>query len=67
MRVCLCRLRVFEFLYLELIFQMDFYDILKDTFTKGQSQQDITVSEVVEELKVKLSVLMEGPILNEEL
>lgn len=47
---------------MELIFQMDFYDVLKDTFTKGESQQDITVSEVVEELKVKLSVIMEESI-----
>ena len=41
---------------------MDFNDVLKDTFTKGESQQDITVSEVVEELKVKLSVIMEESI-----
>ncbi|MFJ7637335.1 hypothetical protein [Peribacillus sp. NPDC097225] len=38
---------------------MDFYEILKDTFAKGESERDITVSEVVEELKVKLSVIME--------
>lgn len=41
---------------------MDFYDVLKDTFTKGESQQDITVSEVVEELKVKLGIIMEESI-----
>ena len=41
---------------------MDFNDVLKDTFTKGESQQDITVNEIVEELKVMLSVIMEGPI-----
>ncbi|MFJ7847263.1 hypothetical protein ACIQZM_07585 [Peribacillus sp. NPDC097206] len=41
---------------------MDFYEILIDTFAKGESQQDITVSEVVEELKVKLSIIMEESI-----
>ncbi|WP_285289451.1 MULTISPECIES: hypothetical protein [unclassified Bacillus (in: firmicutes)] len=38
---------------------MDFFDILKDTFTKGESGQDVTVNEFVEELKEKLSGIME--------
>lgn len=41
---------------------MEFYDILKDVFAKVETEQDITVNEVVEELKVKLSVIMEGSI-----
>jgi hypothetical protein len=41
--------------------QMDFFDILKDTFAKGESGQDITVNEIVEEIKEKLSGIMEEP------
>ncbi|WP_286184430.1 hypothetical protein [Bacillus sp. SD075] len=40
---------------------MDFFDILKDTFAKGESGQDVTVNELVEEIKEKLSVIMEQP------
>ncbi|WP_339200371.1 hypothetical protein [Peribacillus sp. FSL P2-0133] len=42
-------------------FQMDFYDILKDTFAKGESGQDVTVNELVEEIKEKLSGIIEEP------
>ncbi|WP_458354824.1 hypothetical protein [Peribacillus frigoritolerans] len=40
---------------------MDFFDILKDTFAKGESGQDITVNELVEEIKEKLSGIIEEP------
>ncbi|WP_347939955.1 hypothetical protein AAEY33_19180 [Peribacillus simplex] len=40
-------------------FQMDFYDILKDTFAKGESGQDVTVNELVDEIKEKLSGIIE--------
>ncbi len=46
---------------LEWKFQMDFFDILKDTFAKGESGQDITVNELVEEIKEKLSGIIEEP------
>ncbi|MCK1981950.1 MULTISPECIES: hypothetical protein [Peribacillus] len=42
-------------------FQMDFFDILKDSFVKGESGQDVTVNELVEELKEKISGIMEEP------
>lgn len=41
--------------------RMDFFDILKDTFAKGESGQDVTVNELVEEIKEKLSGIMEEP------
>ncbi|MFD4931150.1 hypothetical protein ACFWMS_19920 [Peribacillus butanolivorans] len=34
---------------------MDFIDILIDTYTKGEFQQDVTVNDLVEDLKEKLS------------
>ncbi|MFS0765085.1 hypothetical protein [Peribacillus phoenicis] len=40
---------------------MDFFDILKDTFTKGETGQDVTVNELVEELKEKLGGIIEEP------
>ncbi|MGE7605412.1 hypothetical protein ACQKML_02280 [Peribacillus frigoritolerans] len=40
---------------------MDFFDILKDTFTKGESVQDVTVNELVEEIKEKLRGIIEQP------
>ncbi|MEA3573911.1 hypothetical protein [Peribacillus frigoritolerans] len=40
---------------------MDFFDILKDTFVKGESGQDVTVNELVEEIKEKLSGIIEQP------
>lgn len=40
---------------------MDFFDILKDTFVKGESGQDVTVNELVEEIKEKLSGIIEEP------
>ncbi len=42
-------------------FQMDFFDILKDTFAKGESGQDVTVNELVEDIKEKLSGIIERP------
>ncbi|MFF2856006.1 hypothetical protein [Peribacillus sp. NPDC058002] len=42
-------------------FEMDFFDILKDTFAKGESGQDVTVNEMVEEIKEKLSGIIEEP------
>ena len=44
---------------LEWKFLMDFFDILKDTFAKGESGQDVTVNELVEEIKEKLSGIIE--------
>ncbi|MDV7764434.1 hypothetical protein N9I19_07465 [Peribacillus sp. CSMR9] len=41
--------------------RMDFFDILKDTFAKGESGQDVTVNELVDEIKEKLSGIMEEP------
>lgn len=46
---------------LEWKFRMDFFDILKDTFAKGESGQDVTVNELVEEIKEKLSGIIEQP------
>lgn len=46
---------------LEWKFRMDFFDILKDTFTKGEYEQNVTVNELVEEIKEKLSVIIEEP------
>ncbi|MDM5221862.1 hypothetical protein QUF86_14165 [Peribacillus sp. NJ11] len=40
---------------------MDFFDILRDTFAKGESGQDVTVNELVDELKEKLGGIMEEP------
>lgn len=40
---------------------MDFFDILKDTFAKGESGQDVTLNELVEEIKEKLSGIIEQP------
>ncbi|MGG4197551.1 hypothetical protein [Peribacillus frigoritolerans] len=40
---------------------MDFFDILKDTFAKGEFGQDVTVNELVEEIKEKLSGIIEQP------
>ncbi|WP_285765458.1 hypothetical protein [Peribacillus sp. SI8-4] len=38
---------------------MEFFEILKDTFAKGESGEDITLSELVDELKEKLSIIIE--------
>ncbi|MGE7764388.1 hypothetical protein [Peribacillus sp. NPDC096540] len=38
---------------------MSFIDILIDTYTKGEFQQDVTVNELVEDLKEKLSGIIE--------
>ncbi|WP_269085296.1 hypothetical protein [Peribacillus muralis] len=38
---------------------MKFFEILKYSFVKGESDQDVTVSELVEELKEKLSGIIE--------
>ncbi|MFD6440592.1 hypothetical protein ACFWDG_12410 [Peribacillus sp. NPDC060186] len=38
---------------------MNFIDILLDTYTKGEFQQDVTVNELVEDLKEKLSDIIE--------
>ncbi|MGE6375496.1 hypothetical protein [Peribacillus muralis] len=38
---------------------MEFFEILKDTFAKGESGEDITLNELVEELKEKLSGIIE--------
>lgn len=46
---------------LEWKFRMDFFDILKDTFAKGESGQDVTVNELVEEIKEKLSGIIKEP------
>ena len=46
---------------LEWKFVMDFFDILKDTFAKGESGQEVTVNEFVEEIKEKLSGIIEQP------
>ncbi|WP_194295694.1 hypothetical protein [Peribacillus simplex] len=48
-------------LYIGVKFLMDFFDILKDTFAKGESGQDVTVNELVEEIKEKLSGIIEHP------
>ena len=40
---------------------MDFFDILKDTFAKGESGQEVTVNELVEDIKEKLSGIIEQP------
>lgn len=42
---------------------MDFFDILIDTFAKGESGQDVTLNELVGELKEKLSDIWEGLII----
>ncbi|MFJ7679209.1 hypothetical protein ACIQXQ_14310 [Peribacillus sp. NPDC097198] len=39
---------------------MTFHDILIDVVLKSESNQDVTVDDVVEELKEKLSGIMEG-------
>ncbi|MGG4155684.1 hypothetical protein [Peribacillus muralis] len=38
---------------------MEFFEILKDTFAKGESGEDITLTGLVEELKEKLSAIIE--------
>ncbi|WP_269083743.1 hypothetical protein [Peribacillus butanolivorans] len=38
---------------------MTFIDILIDTYTKGEFQQGVTVNELVEDLKEKLSSIIE--------
>ncbi|WP_269800043.1 hypothetical protein [Bacillus sp. mrc49] len=38
---------------------MEFFEILRDTFAKGESGEDITLNELVEELKEKLSGIIE--------
>ncbi|MFI8493472.1 hypothetical protein ACIGC1_11235 [Peribacillus butanolivorans] len=38
---------------------MNFIDILIDTYTKGEFQQDVTVNDLVEDLKEKLSGIIE--------
>ncbi|MGG4155691.1 hypothetical protein [Peribacillus muralis] len=40
---------------------MEFLEILKDTYAKGESGEDITITELVEELKGKLSAIIEEP------
>ena len=40
-------------------FDMEFFEILRDTFAKGESGEDITLNELVEELKEKLSGIIE--------
>lgn len=44
---------------LEWEFDMEFFEILRDTFAKGESGEDITLNELVEELKEKLSGIIE--------
>ena len=39
---------------------MTFHDILIDMVSKVESEQDVTVHDLVEELKEKLSGIMEG-------
>lgn len=41
---------------------MTFNDILIDMVSKVESEQDVTVYELVEELKEKLGGIMEGPL-----
>lgn len=38
---------------------MEFLEILKDTYAKGEFSEDITITELVEELKGKLSAIIE--------
>ncbi|WP_260320309.1 MULTISPECIES: hypothetical protein [Peribacillus] len=38
---------------------MEFLEILKDTYAKGEFGEDITITELVEELKGKLSAIIE--------
>ena len=41
---------------------MTFNDMLIDMVSKVESEQDITVYDLIEELKKKLSGIMEGPL-----
>lgn len=41
---------------------MTFHDILIDMVSKAESNQDVTVDDLVEELKEKLSGIMEGAL-----
>ena len=52
---------VFNF-FLEWIYLMTFNDMLIDMVSKVESEQDITVYDLIEELKKKLSGIMEGPL-----
>lgn len=36
----------------------DFYHILKEAFEKGESERDVTVNELVEELTLKLQAIL---------
>lgn len=36
----------------------DFYHILKEAFEKGESERDVTVNELVEELSLKLRAIL---------
>lgn len=48
-------------LYIGVEISNGFFDILKDTFAKGEFGQDVTVNELVEEIKEKLSGIIEQP------